>query len=332
MSVTLKWMPLTFLGNNLCTSFEKKCSVSHEDVIERKHFPRYWPFVQGIHRSPVNSPHKGQWRGVLMFSLICAWINGWVKNREAGNWRRHRIHYDVIVMQIVGVCLHSKCREVLRDLTDFEYCRLVANIHRSHYMLTSSNGNIFLVTTHLCGEFTGHRWISLTKVSDAELWCLISYWFWILSPVNSPHKVSDAELWCLISLICAWINGWAHNREAGDLRHHRIHYDIIVVQIVDVCLHSKCREVLRGLTDFEYCRLVASIHYSYWRHQMETFSSLLAICAGIRRSPVNSPHKGQWRRALMFFFDLSLNKRLSKQSWGWWFETPPRPLWRHCDK
>ena len=44
-----------------------------------KHFSRYWPFVRGIHRSPVTSPHKGQWRGVLTFYLICAWIKGWVK-------------------------------------------------------------------------------------------------------------------------------------------------------------------------------------------------------------------------------------------------------------
>ena len=61
-------------------------------------FPRYWPFVRGIHRSPVNFPHKSQWRGVLMFSLICAWINGWVNNREAGDLRRHRAHNDVTVM------------------------------------------------------------------------------------------------------------------------------------------------------------------------------------------------------------------------------------------
>ena len=47
---------------------------------------------------PVNSPHKGQWRGALMFSLICARINGWVNNREAGDLRRYRAHYDVIVM------------------------------------------------------------------------------------------------------------------------------------------------------------------------------------------------------------------------------------------
>ena len=55
--------------------------------------------MRGIHRSPVNSPHKGQWRVTLMFSLICAWINGWVNNGEAGNMRRHRAHYDVIVME-----------------------------------------------------------------------------------------------------------------------------------------------------------------------------------------------------------------------------------------
>ena len=69
----------------------------HDDVIKWKHFPRYWPFVRGIHRSLVNSPYKGQWRGALIFSLICAWINGWVNNREAGDLRRHRAHYDVIV-------------------------------------------------------------------------------------------------------------------------------------------------------------------------------------------------------------------------------------------
>ena len=62
----------------------------HDDVMKWKHFLRYWPFVGGIHRSPVNSPHKGQWRGALMLSLICVWINGWVNNSEAGDLRRHR--------------------------------------------------------------------------------------------------------------------------------------------------------------------------------------------------------------------------------------------------
>ena len=69
-----------------------------ENVISMKPFSRYWLFVRGIHRSPVNSPRKGQWRGALMFSLICSWIDGWVNNREAGDLRRHRARYDVTVM------------------------------------------------------------------------------------------------------------------------------------------------------------------------------------------------------------------------------------------
>ena len=79
--------------------------VFHHDVIKWKYFSRYWPLVRGIHRSTVNSPHKGQWRGTLMFSLICAWINNWVNNREAGDLRRHRAHYGVTVM--LCCCLES---------------------------------------------------------------------------------------------------------------------------------------------------------------------------------------------------------------------------------
>ena len=56
-------------------------------------------FVWGIHRGPVNSRHKGQWCGALMFYLICVWINDWVNNNEAGDLRRYRANYDVTVMQ-----------------------------------------------------------------------------------------------------------------------------------------------------------------------------------------------------------------------------------------
>ena len=70
------------------------------------------------------------------------------------------------------------------------------------YMMTSWNGNIFHVTGHLCGEFTGPRWIPCTKASDAELWCFLS---------------SASE------------NGWENNREAGDLSRYHAHYDVIVM-------------------------------------------------------------------------------------------------------
>ena len=70
-------------------------------------------------------------------------------------------------------------------------------------MMTSSNGNIFRVTGPLCREFTCHRWIPLTKASDAELWCFL--WF------------------------ASWINGWVNNSDAGDLRCYRTHFDVIVI-------------------------------------------------------------------------------------------------------
>ena len=83
------------LGNETLVCAE---CFDHDDVIKWKHFPRYWPFVRAIHRQAVNSPHKGQWRGALMFSLICTWTNGWVNSRDAGDLRRHHTHYDVTVM------------------------------------------------------------------------------------------------------------------------------------------------------------------------------------------------------------------------------------------
>ena len=70
----------------------------HDDVIKWKHFPRYWPFVRRIHRWPETSPYKGEWRGALMFLWSSPWINGWLNNRKAGDLRRYRAHYDVIVM------------------------------------------------------------------------------------------------------------------------------------------------------------------------------------------------------------------------------------------
>ena len=74
----------------------------YDDMIKWKHFPRYWPFMRRIHWSPVISPHKGQWRWAFMFSLNCAWINDLLNNREAGDLRRYRTHYDVIVMMMTS--------------------------------------------------------------------------------------------------------------------------------------------------------------------------------------------------------------------------------------
>ena len=73
------------------------------------------------------------------------------------------------------------------------------------------------------------------------------------------------------------------------------------------------------------------VKVSWWRHQMETFSALLAICAGNSPVPGEFPAQRPVTRSFDVFFDLRLNKPLGKQWWGWWFETLWHPLWRHCN-
>ena len=97
----------------------RNSSRSHDVVTKWKYFPRYWTFTQGIHRSPVNSPQKGQWRGALMFSLICAWTNNWANNEDAGDLIRHRAHYDVVVMSpaIVNDVIFDQNGKLTRSCT-----------------------------------------------------------------------------------------------------------------------------------------------------------------------------------------------------------------------
>ena len=88
--------------------------ATHDDIIRREHFPRYWPFVQGIHWSPVNSPHIGQWRGALVCASICTWMNGCVNNREAGDLRCHPAHDDVSVMKSGhSTSMHVTCIDLV---------------------------------------------------------------------------------------------------------------------------------------------------------------------------------------------------------------------------
>ena len=112
----------THCDKDKMSAIVQKC-IFHDDVIKWKHFPPYWPFVRGIHQWLVNSPHEGQWRGALIFSLIRAWINGWVNNREAGDLRRHGTHYDVTVMLTDY------------DWTDWNFIQLTISQHWFRYNL-----------------------------------------------------------------------------------------------------------------------------------------------------------------------------------------------------
>ena len=132
----------------------------------------------GIHRSPVNSPHKGQWRGALMFSLICAWMNGWVINGETGDLRRNRANFDVIVMiEQAQNCVpyRSDC-ELEKPGNDLRgQCftsGITAKNHSVHAKLvhTSSLGRV-----HRCSRTT---WKVLTMAVTNLLWLYYIYYMW----------------------------------------------------------------------------------------------------------------------------------------------------------
>ena len=121
-------------------------------------FPRYWPFVREIHRWPVNFPHKGQWRGALMFSLICAWINGWVNNREAGYLRRHHTHYDVTVMSLRERTVQRVLYWCKHDQKDN-----ISRLQRIVFVRVTYNNWWFMALNRL--EVTYFAWYSWSKKS-----------------------------------------------------------------------------------------------------------------------------------------------------------------------
>ena len=146
-----------------------------------------------------NSAVTGQWRGHWRSQRpVTRLTNGWVNNRDIGDLRRHRAHYDVTVMLDGKISIESwtilfysaywlcSCMHVMM-CWDHVSC-----------MMTSSNGNIFRVTGLLC---------------------------------NSPRKGHEGQWrWALMSsLICAWTTGWVNNRDIGDLRRHHAYYDVTVI-------------------------------------------------------------------------------------------------------
>ena len=126
---------------------------SHDDVIKWKHFTRYWTFVRGTHRLPVNSPNKGQWRRALMFSLICAWTNVSVNTRDAGDLRSHRAHFDVTVMLFFGLRRNTKM------ILEWEHKHFVMTGHTLSYEHKYGDDNddphtsIQCLTHSLCSWF-----------------------------------------------------------------------------------------------------------------------------------------------------------------------------------
>ena len=151
-------------------------------------------------------------------------------------------------------------------------------------------------------------------------WVIISYmkqWIWLL--IHAQNSVK----WCY-QRVSKYVNT-ANKRCTNHLKHFSPAW-CFVVTVTIIKIYATPANLLLQL----YGTPTAWFQ-TEWLHEMETFSALLAICAG--NSPVTGefPTQRPVTQSFDVFFDLCLNKRLSKQSWGWWFETPSRSLWRHCN-
>ena len=141
------------------------------------------------------------------------------------------------------------------------------------------------------------------------------------SPINSPHEGPITQA-LMFSLMLAQTNGWINRRDSGHLICHVAYCGVTAMRKYIIWQHTAPIPLV--MINSRQCT-------PWWRHQMETFSALLALCAGNSPVPGAFPAQMPVTRSFDVFFDLRLNKRLSKQSWGRWFETPLGPLWRQCN-
>ena len=182
----------------------------HDGVIKWKHFPCYWPFVRGIHRSPVYSLHKGQWRGALVLSLICTRINVWVNNGEAGDLRRYRARYDVTVklkddehyVAIVEAVANISCqRSMPYPTTDttWNYNRALAKPKYGRYEQRSTC--VAIKIWHLHSVRPWHRfWLYVVSSKDIETWHMID----TIAGAVASYPILCTYLWFPTIVIGRW--------------------------------------------------------------------------------------------------------------------------------
>ena len=151
------------MASPVCSSLS---CILHDDVIKWKHFPHYWPFV-----SPVTSPHKGQWPEALMCSLICAWINGSVNNRKAGDLRWHLAHYDVTVMQSNAASRLPHQQSHLAIQTDMLANMLATWNHVEQEINLLSDFHCLVIKLQLACHFMGNQelWKPMLIFNEIEI-------------------------------------------------------------------------------------------------------------------------------------------------------------------
>ena len=197
-SFTSSWPPFVREINRSPAKSSLVMIRFHDDVIQWKHFPRHWPFVRGIHRSPVNSLDRRQWRRALMFSLIYSWMNGWINIDEGGDWRRHRVHYDATVMPgppLWGKSIDHRRNPLIRGWQWLDLTCLVSvweNLIKN-VLLAVNSDYMMLVWCH---------WIPGTRNS-----CAIHVVAkWAVGYQSISRRVTNLDRMRILSIICIYLN------------------------------------------------------------------------------------------------------------------------------
>ena len=168
----------------------------HDVVIKWKDFPSYWPFVRGIHRLPVNSPHNGRKRGALMFYLTYAWTKRWINNRYTSDSRRHRCHYYVTVMSaFVFRITNWLCRVlyiIIITCRQFQEFTLKWDISPWHPWMGLLSLHIFMYSSR-CNSFEGR----VNLKTDAHLRTGRKKY-----PVQASHLLAKTSLSLIRFITC----------------------------------------------------------------------------------------------------------------------------------
>ena len=176
-------------------------------------FSHYWPFMRGIHRSPVNFPEKGQWHGALMFSLIGAWTNGWVNTRDPGDLGPYGFHYDVTVM---GWFMISYWKYYATDNVVMKSWNSNLSIGFSIHFLTYIAMIRFVACNNTALESTFLTWPEhMMKSWHGKTFRIIGP-FWRKSPSHRWYPPITGGFFHKCTY--AWTSCWIYNRVVDDHR------------------------------------------------------------------------------------------------------------------
>ena len=269
----------------------------HDDVIKWKHFPRYWPFVREStgHRSiPLTKASEAELWGF-------PWSRRrWFETASLPLWRHSN--------GVLPINLHADGLGSLGARTSAG--TLMIEFGYPTFILKAQSLNT-------CKKNTVTLEAELSRMSS-ECEFLEKFSKFELHSETTDHILTAFQIFVTI---IHTVPNVLYNLKARSTGFRSIPNIRSILTVFETCWSL-----------WKYNQSDITFSNAAWcRHQMETFSALLTICAGNPPATVEFPAQRPVRRSFDVFFYLRLNKLLSKQSWGWWFETPSRSSWRHCN-